>query len=40
MVKKSLYWGLMATSLYFVWGCSESGQAVGAKQHKNKLKKR
>ena len=30
MLKKSLYWGLMATSLYLVWGCSESGQAVGA----------
>ncbi|SSV60891.1 hypothetical protein [Acinetobacter nosocomialis] len=30
MLKKSLYCGLMATSLYLVWGCSESGQAVGA----------
>ena len=32
MLKKSLYWGLMATSLYFVWGCSEfkNEQAVGA----------
>ena len=32
MLKKSLYWGLMATSLYFVWGCSEfkNEQAAGA----------
>lgn len=32
MLKKSLYWGLMATTLYFVWGCSEfkNEQAVGA----------
>ena len=32
MLKKSLCWGLMATSLYFVWGCSEfkNEQAVGA----------
>ena len=32
MIKKSLCWGLMATSLYFVWGCSEfkNEQAVGA----------
>ncbi|MBR7688282.1 hypothetical protein, partial [Acinetobacter nosocomialis] len=32
MLKKSLYWGLMATSLYLVSGCSEfkNEQAVGA----------
>ena len=32
MLKKSLCWGLMATSLYFVSGCSEfkNEQAVGA----------
>ena len=32
MLKKLLCWGLMATSLYFVWGCSEfkNEQAVGA----------
>jgi len=32
MIKKSLCWGLMATSLYFVWGCSEfkNEQAAGA----------
>ncbi|MDM1020351.1 hypothetical protein QSV37_08555 [Acinetobacter sp. VNK23] len=32
MIKKSLYWGMMVSSLYFVWGCSESksGQAIGA----------
>lgn len=23
MIKKSLYWGLMVSSLYFLWGCSE-----------------
>lgn len=32
MIIKSLYWGLVATSLYFVSGCSEfeNQQAVGA----------
>ena len=32
MLKKSLYWGVVATTLYFVWGCSEfkNEQAVGA----------
>jgi len=23
MIKKSLYWGMMVSSLYFLWGCSE-----------------